>query len=80
MATGNNRIIASPLARHLAQEQGVDLQTLTGSGPNGRIIKRDIDAAKAGKPAASQPAGAPAPAPAAAQPAAISSLPDARRH
>ena len=40
-----NRIIASPLARHLAQSAGLDLALLTGSGPNGRIIKRDIDAA-----------------------------------
>ena len=78
MATGNNRIIASPLARHMAQEQGVDLQTLTGSGPNGRIIKRDIEAALAGKVTASQPASAPAPAPRRACQRQYASLPDAR--
>jgi len=43
--SGANRIIASPLARHLAHQAGLDLALLTGSGPNGRIIKRDIDAA-----------------------------------
>ena len=43
--SGVNRIIASPLARHLAQDAGLDLALLTGSGPNGRIIKRDIEAA-----------------------------------
>ena len=63
MATGSNRIIASPLARHMAQEQGVDLQSLTGSGPNGRIIKRDIEAALAGKVTGSAAASPQAAAP-----------------
>ena len=39
------RIKASPLARRLAKEHGLDLSTLSGSGPNGRIVKRDIEAA-----------------------------------
>jgi pyruvate dehydrogenase E2 component (dihydrolipoamide acetyltransferase) len=79
MATGSNRTIASPLARHMAQEQGVDLQSLTGSGPNGRIIKRDIEAALAGKVTGSAAASPQAAAPASAAPApAIASLPDAR--
>lgn len=43
--SGANRIIASPLARHMAHQAGLDVSTLTGSGPNGRIIKRDIEAA-----------------------------------
>jgi len=38
----DNRITASPLARHLAQQSGIELAQITGSGPNGRIIKRDI--------------------------------------
>jgi pyruvate dehydrogenase E2 component (dihydrolipoamide acetyltransferase) len=39
------RIKASPLARRLAKEQGVDLATLTGSGPGGRIVKKDVEGA-----------------------------------
>ena len=41
-----NRVIASPLARHMADEAGLDLHRITPSGPNGRIIKRDIEAAQ----------------------------------
>jgi pyruvate dehydrogenase E2 component (dihydrolipoyllysine-residue acetyltransferase) len=42
---GNGRIFASPLARRMAQQAGLDLTTITGSGPQGRIVKADIDAA-----------------------------------
>ncbi|WP_279478614.1 pyruvate dehydrogenase complex dihydrolipoamide acetyltransferase [Aureimonas sp. SK2] len=62
----SGRVFASPLARRLAKEQGVDLSGVQGSGPHGRIVKADIEtAAKGGapKPAASQ---APSAAPAAA--------------
>ncbi len=45
---GQGRVIASPLARRLAKEAGVDLAALTGTGPHGRIVKRDIDAALQG--------------------------------
>jgi pyruvate dehydrogenase E2 component (dihydrolipoamide acetyltransferase) len=45
----SNRIFSSPLARRLAKEAGVDLQRVSGSGPHGRVIARDIDAAKSGK-------------------------------
>ena len=41
------RIIASPLARRIAQQTGVDLASITGSGPNGRIVKADVEGAKA---------------------------------
>ena len=41
-----NRVKASPLARHMADEAGLDLLQITPSGPNGRIIKRDIEAAQ----------------------------------
>lgn len=41
------RIFASPLARRLAQDCGLDLRALQGSGPHGRIVKRDVDAAAA---------------------------------
>jgi len=52
--TGNGRLIVSPIAARMAAENGVDLKTVTGSGPNGRIIKRDIEEALSGprKPAA----------------------------
>jgi pyruvate dehydrogenase E2 component (dihydrolipoamide acetyltransferase) len=57
------RVKASPLARRLAQAQGIDLSTVQGSGPGGRIVRADIDAA-AGKAPAAAPAGAqPAAAP-----------------
>ena len=67
------RVKASPLARKLAVDHGLDLRTVRGSGPEGRIIKRDIEAMLAGgavAPAAPAavpaPATTPAPAPAAA--------------
>jgi pyruvate dehydrogenase E2 component (dihydrolipoamide acetyltransferase) len=58
-----DRVKASPLARRLAQAQNIDLSTLQGSGPGGRIVRADIDAA-VGKapPAPAQPAAAAAPA------------------
>ncbi len=61
------RVKASPLARRIAAEQGVDLSTLTGTGPNGRIIKSDLETAKPAAAPAPKPAEAPAPAPAAPQ-------------
>ncbi len=54
------RVFASPLARRMAQQAGIELSALTGSGPQGRIVKADVEAALA-KP---QPAPAPAPTPA----------------
>ena len=61
-----NRIFSSPLARRLAKEAGIDLNRVQGSGPHGRVIARDIEAAKSGKAplATAVPAGAPRPAPA----------------
>ncbi|MBI4969042.1 MAG: E3 binding domain-containing protein, partial [Rhodospirillales bacterium] len=41
------RIFASPLARRLARERGLDLASIRGSGPNGRIVKIDVDKAPA---------------------------------
>jgi pyruvate dehydrogenase E2 component (dihydrolipoamide acetyltransferase) len=64
-----DRVIASPLAKRLAAEKGVDLAALAGSGPHGRIVKADVEGAKGGtaKPAApANDTAAPAPAPAAA--------------
>ena len=69
---GQERIKASPLARKLAQAQGIDLASLRGSGPGGRIVRADLGSAAGGAsaqpPAASTAPAAPAPAPAAAQP------------
>jgi len=64
-SAGGDRIFASPLARRMAQQAGLDLARLNGSGPHGRIVKADIDAALArGVPAAKPAAPPPAPAPA----------------
>ncbi|MBZ9758386.1 pyruvate dehydrogenase complex dihydrolipoamide acetyltransferase [Mesorhizobium sp. ESP6-5] len=72
-ANGNaagDRTFASPLARRIAKDAGVDVSAVTGTGPHGRVVKADVDAAIAGggakaAPAAKAPAGAPASAPAA---------------
>jgi len=64
-AAADGRIKASPLAKRIAQEKGLNLATLNGTGPGGRIIKRDIDAALTAMPVVSAPVIA---APAAAAP------------
>ena len=66
--SGDGRVKASPIARRIASEKGLDLAALRGSGPGGRIIKADVERAVAAGPAAppAPPAEAPAPAPAAA--------------
>jgi pyruvate dehydrogenase E2 component (dihydrolipoamide acetyltransferase) len=64
-ANGRGRIFSSPLARRLAKEAGIELGRITGTGPHGRVIARDVEEAKSGKglkaPAAAP--GAPALAP-----------------
>lgn len=55
------RIFASPLARRLAKDAGLDLGSLSGTGPHGRIVRRDVEKAKAAPPAP-KPAVAAAPA------------------
>lgn len=65
------RIFASPLAKRIAAEKGLDLSRIKGSGPNGRIVKADVESAQpvpAAPPPAAKPAAKPVPAPAAAQP------------
>ncbi|MBN9787623.1 pyruvate dehydrogenase complex dihydrolipoamide acetyltransferase [Pseudonocardia sp. TMWB2A] len=70
------RIKASPLARRIADQKGVDLADLTGSGPNGRIIKVDVEGAQPGAEAATTPAAnAAAPATSAPAPAASGEVP-----
>ncbi|MBK5263915.1 MAG: pyruvate dehydrogenase complex dihydrolipoamide acetyltransferase [Alphaproteobacteria bacterium] len=49
-AASDDRVKASPLARRLAEQKGVDLTVLAGSGPGGRIVKADIEGAKADAP------------------------------
>ncbi|PXA98934.1 pyruvate dehydrogenase complex dihydrolipoamide acetyltransferase [Nostoc sp. 3335mG] len=66
------RVFASPLAKRLAKEAGIDLSTVAGSGPKGRVIKADIEAAKSGKGAAKPSAAGAAPAAAAAPAAGMS--------
>ncbi|MDG4902835.1 MULTISPECIES: pyruvate dehydrogenase complex dihydrolipoamide acetyltransferase [unclassified Mesorhizobium] len=66
---GGERVFASPLARRIAKDAGVDVSALAGSGPHGRVVKADVEAAIASggakaAPAAKAPAGAPAGAPA----------------
>ena len=66
-AADGTRIFASPLARRIAADKGLDLSTIAGSGPRGRIVKADVENATAApKPVAAPAAAAPAPAPAAA--------------
>ncbi|WP_376091063.1 pyruvate dehydrogenase complex dihydrolipoamide acetyltransferase [Roseomonas sp. CCTCC AB2023176] len=64
------RVFASPLARRMAEQAGLDLHGIQGSGPNGRIVKADVEAAQ------SRPKAAPAPQPA-AQPAVPAAAPAA---
>lgn len=70
VAHGGPRVFASPLAKRLAADAGVDLKLVAGSGPHGRIVKVDVEqaikggvkAAPAAAPVAAKPAAAPAPA------------------
>ncbi len=65
-APAGTRVFASPLARRIAKEKGLDLAAIRGSGPHGRIVRADVEVAK---PATAAPAPVAAPAPAAAAPA-----------
>src|SRR5260370_516140 len=64
-APSGGRIFASPLAKRIAAEKGLDLSRITGSGPNGRIVKADVESAKPGAAPIAAPvaAGAPKAAP-----------------
>ena len=65
-AADGTRIFASPLARRIAADKGLDLTQIAGTGPKGRIVKADVESATAAPKAA--PVAAPAAAPAAAAP------------
>jgi len=60
-APAGGRIFASPLAKRIAAEKGLDLSRITGSGPNGRIVKADVESAKPGAATVAAPAPAAAP-------------------
>ena len=61
-AKDGNRVFASPLARRIAADKGVDLTAMTGSGPRGRIVKADVEGASAAPAAVSAPTAAATPA------------------
>ena len=69
-ASSGERVFASPLARRIAKEAGIDIAKVAGSGPHARIVQADVEAAKKGGAAKAAPAPAAAtPTPAAAAPA-----------
>ena len=70
-AAGNGRVFASPLARKIARQSGLPVEAITGTGPGGRILRRDVEAAIAGHAAAppATPAGPAIPARPATAPA-----------
>ena len=57
---GSTRVFASPLARRMAKQKGIDIAALLGSGPHGRIVLKDVENAKPGAAPAAKPAAAPA--------------------
>ncbi len=72
------RVFVSPIVRRLARERGLDLAGVTGSGPDGRIVRRDLDALPAipsVEPAETQPRATPTSAPAAPSDAAYTDVP-----
>jgi len=72
---GGGRLRASPLARRLAAQRGVDLSRLQGSGPGGRIVRIDVERAQAVAPAPAPVAAAPATAPAGSGASAFTEVP-----
>jgi pyruvate dehydrogenase E2 component (dihydrolipoamide acetyltransferase) len=72
--SSGERPFASPLARRIAKDAGLDLAKISGSGPHGRIVEKDVRAAMAGGTAKAAPAASAAPS--AARPAPVSSMSD----
>ena len=66
-ASAEGRVVASPLARRMATQAGLDLEEMTGTGPNGRIVKADVEAALAGGGIAATVSAGPSMAPAIGQ-------------
>jgi pyruvate dehydrogenase E2 component (dihydrolipoamide acetyltransferase) len=73
--TDGQRVFASPLARRIAEQKGVDLSGVSGTGPRGRIVKSDVENAK---PGAAKPGAVAAPAAAGGGIPGVAPLPDAR--
>ncbi len=73
--SSDERIKASPLARRMADERGIDLRQVQGTGPGGRIIKENIESFQPSAAPTTAPAATQAPAPAASQPAAAAPAP-----
>jgi pyruvate dehydrogenase E2 component (dihydrolipoamide acetyltransferase) len=71
--SNGGRVKASPLARRIASELGVDIALLSGTGPGGRIVKKDVEAAAGSAPAVAPAAPPPVAAPAPAAPVASGS-------
>jgi len=67
----DGRVFSSPLARRLAQQNGLDISTISGSGPRGRVVKRDVDAAIASGTDKAVPASAPVSSASQAAPATV---------
>jgi len=57
-ATNGSRVFASPLARRVAKEAGIDVSAISGTGPHGRVVKADVEAVKSGKSQLKAPAAA----------------------
>jgi pyruvate dehydrogenase E2 component (dihydrolipoamide acetyltransferase) len=67
-SNGSARVFSSPLARRLTREAGIELSAITGTGPHGRVVKADVEAATSGRaPLKAAPAAAPAAGAASAQ-------------
>jgi pyruvate dehydrogenase E2 component (dihydrolipoamide acetyltransferase) len=75
-ATSGDRVKASPLARRIATEKGVEISALNGSGPNGRIVKADVEGAKPAPVPAQAGTVSAAEAPALGAPAKPAAIPD----
>ena len=75
-AASGERVFASPLAKRIAADKGLDLKSIAGSGPRGRIVKRDVENAQPGAKPATAASGAAASGAAAAAPAPAVTLDD----
>lgn len=62
-STSDDRVKASPLAKRIAKQEGLDITSVAGTGPHGRIVKRDVEAALAGGDVKAAPAATPSASP-----------------
>ena len=75
-AAAGDRVKASPLARRIAEQKGIDISAVSGSGPNGRVVKADVEGAQPGAARAAAATAAPAPTQAQASVAAPAPAPE----